>query len=708
MTVGGTTFGAEAALVSGDCFSTYGFSAVRGRLLGPGDVARGADPVAVISARLWKQRFGGEEDVIGARVRFNGHELTIIGVAPTGPDLWAPITMVRQLTEMPEGFGSFASAATLSRFYSDRTLRRMSVTARLRDGVKTENAASRAGSLGAALADADPGRRPEFNLRIVPAFHWTPDWSYGQAARLMAVSGLVLFIACANLVGMLLARGASRTQEIAVRRALGADRWRIVRQLMLENLVLAAAAGLGGLAGALTLSRALARLDVPADSRWTALTTPQVDWRLLTLAGCLVLLAALGFGLWPALRTSRATAKTLTGADGIVAGYRRRVTSFGNLLLISQFGVSTLLVLLAGAFVADFVRLSATDTGLSRTSAGTVELMLDLSRPTDAVRRQLMDDLRRRALSSPDIDGLAFASSLPIGRAMGVAVTPEGRPPRVAAAGPSVGQGLFDALGIPLVQGRDFDERDTAEAPRVAIASKSAATKWFPGQSAVGRRFSVNGRKGSFEIVGVVGDTRADPLGGSAETFYVPLAQSGGWSLIAVATSSQGSAAAIQAVRRVISEVDQNLAIGSSKSVAQRLEDSRFTHWLYACGFGALAGLALLLAAVGIHGTMAYLVSRQTREFGLRLALGAAPRDLRRMILWRGLRIVAIGMTAGLYAAVLAVETIQKLMLDTATSIGVSGFAVGPAALALAALTACYLPARRAAKIDAAVALRAL
>jgi hypothetical protein len=366
-------------------------------------------------------------------------------------------------------------------------------------------------------------------------------------------------------------------------------------------------------------------------------------------------------------------------------------------------------VLVSGVFVAGYLSVSSADTGISRMDAGAVSLELWVTRPDTDDVRAFMETFRRRAADGGALHNVAFVNQLPAGGVMFGSVRSEGpREGRGQVAGAVVaGPGLLDALGIPLLQGRDFNEHDRPDTPRVALVSESAARQWWPGQSSLGRGVYLHGFGGWHEVVGVAANTRASMREGREELVYLHLGQRRHGNLLVVGSSRAGGAAAVESIRRLVYEIDPNIAVGEGKTVRQWLDGFIYGQWVYATGFGSLAGLALFLASLGLYGAMAYRVSQQTREFGVRMALGADGPVICRMILWHGFRLVLAGAVVGLYAAVLAIETISKITTAVPDR-GPLAFALGPAVLILIALVACYLPARRASRLAPLETLRAL
>lgn len=700
LTIAGDTTAVSAHFVTADCFRMGGEQPLRGRLLGPEDLSNPEDQgVAVIGEELWRTRFGGRDDAIGATLVFGGRDLEVVGVAPKGSwvRLWLPYSLVPDLAAFPVPPG----------FMTDRTWRHVFVTARLRAGVTLEQVQARAPALTAAFTEADPTQRAEQTILVSQPFVWERPT---DTAWLLALSSVVLLIACANLAGLLLARGVARSKEVAVRMAIGASRWRLLRELMIENVALALAAGAVAVVLTLAFAAALPWLEPPAGTTWQGILTLQIDWRVLAFTLVLAILTALVFGLGPAISSTRTdVSRNLGGGDVVISGGHRRLLSARGVLLVGQFGVSMLFVLVSGVFVAGFLKVSSVEPGIGRLDAGAVNVTLRVQRPTHEAVREFADQVRRRASESSGLYSVALTSTLPAGGAGGGLVHVEG--PRDGAAQWSgtviASPGLFDALGIPLFQGRDFNDQDRADTPKVAIVSDAAARRWWPGQNALGKRVNYRSMGGEYEVVGVAANTRGSVSGNRQEVVYLPLAQQQPWGFTVIASSREGPGAAVERIRRLISEIDPDTPIGWTRSVRQWLDAFLYRQWISAAGFGTLAGLALFLASLGLYGSMAYAVSQQTRELGVRMVLGADAGAIRRIVVWQGFRLAVIGAAVGGYAAVLAIDTIVAF---TAAVPGWTWYAylLGPAVMISVALLASYLPARRAALVDPMVTLRAL
>jgi predicted permease len=605
-----------------------------------------------------------------------------------------PLAMSRRMGLLPTPDG----------FETDRTWRGVGVMARLQPGVTFEDVDARVPAWTTAFMAEDATLPADHTLRLRRPFEHRPP---KEVAGLLALSGVVLLIACANLAGLLLARGMARAKEIAVRLTVGASRARIVRQLMLENAGLALAGGAAALALTVTFARALTRLDPPA--QWRGLAAAQIDWRVFLFVLGLALATALLFGLGPALRASRPdVARSFGGGDAVVTGGNRRLFGMRNVLLMGQFAVSALFVLVSGVFVAGYLKASTAETGIGRPDAAAVRLDLWITRPAQDEVRGFMERFTRRASETGELHSVAFVSDLPAGGAMIGGVRSEGPGEGIGRTSGTVfaGPGALDALGIPLLQGREFNEHDRADTQRVALVSETAARLWWPGQSPIGKGVYLHGFGGWHEVVGVAGNTRVRLTRGVEELVYLHIGQHRAGLLI-VGSSREGSGAAIAAIRRIAHEVDPDTPVGESKSVAQWLEGYVYGQWVYAAGFGSLAALAMLLACLGLYGALTFSVAQQTREFGVRMALGADGPAIRRMMLWQGLRVAGLGAAAGLYAAVLAIETIAKIT-QAVPGRGPLAFTLGPGVLIAVALVACYLPARRASRLDPVETLRAL
>lgn len=695
----------DAAVVSAGFHDLLGVRPVAGRTFRPDDSRPGAPRVLLLGETLWRTRWGARADAVGARVVLDGEPATIVGVAPdhvglTGDReaLWLP------LVERREGESA----------RGDHFLR---AVARLRPGVTVAAARAELAAIGARLAEEHPATDRGWHLETLPLRESVvpPDVARVFGVMLGAVS-FVLLIACANVANLLLARTAGRTRELAVRLALGAGRRRVLRLLLLESVLVALAGGALGL-GVAALGLRLLVASIPVDyPSWLVFT---LDARVLAYAAVLALATGLVFGLAPALRATRAAlAPALRdGARGSTAGTSGRRLRDG--LVVAELALSLVLMAGAGLTIRSVLGLQAVDPGFDPrgTIAGTV--LLNASRhAAPEARARLLRTLVARLGALPGVEAVAAVSTPPLSGANSSAgFTIEGRPAREderrQAETRGVLPGYFAALRIAFVAGRDLTAAEASDpAARVLVVNETMARRWWPDGNALGRRVSFGGEGESqwFTIVGVVRDVRQRSLARPPmEQVYGPEAALG-WgqaTLVVRATPDAGDPAALApAMRRTLAALDPALPFADLSTMGALVARSLWQQKLLVALFSTFAAVALALAVVGVYGVIAYGVAQRIPELGVRVALGAAPGDVYRLVVGDGARLAGAGLALGL---VLALATTRLLAASLHGVSPTDPLVLGGvmAALGAAALAACWLPARRAVRVDPLVALRA-
>ena len=684
----------EAAAVTSSLFPLLGIRPVLGRAFSPED-ERDAKvrAVAVIGETMWRQRFGGDTGVIGRLVLLDGRATTIVGVLPetaTVPaaQLWVPLA---------------ASAA------ADRTDKWLDVVARLSPGASARSAGDEAASVTAALAREHPELQG-WSARAEPL----QDWIVGPGLRrmvwlLLGAVAALLALACANIAGLLMARAATRRTEMGVRAALGAARARLVRQLVTENALLGAVGAAAGLLAAAWILAALSPMlrEVLPPGR-----VARLDARAMAATAALMILSTLAFGLFPALHAARGGVEAALRAEGrgTTAGNRR----WASLLVAVQ--VALAMVLLVGSFLlADsFARLSRVDVGFDAGGVLTVPLSLPDHRYPEQARPAFFDAAVARLAAAPGVESVAATATNPFSQWGYVNdVTPEERAATAPASGllqagwRSVTPGFFRTLRVPLVAGRMFDAADREGAPGVVILSRSLAERLWPGQTAVGRHIYWGGVTGRTRtVVGIAGDIRDVRLDAPAiPMVYLPYAQLPLADMTLLVRTRAGAAAGADAVRREMRAIDAALPIPDVRPLAANRASAMSAPRLRTAALAVFGTVALLLAATGLYGVVAFTVSQRTREIAIRMALGARPAQVMQLFFRRGARLAALGSAAGLFLAWAAAGVLQALLFETASR-DPRIFALAAAVLTAITLLASYLPARRAAKIDPLVALR--
>jgi predicted permease len=701
-------------IATNNFFSILGVPALVGRTFDPAapDEAAG-DPVAVLSYPLWQRRFGGDRSLVGRDILINNQPFTVIGVMPpgfrgvnaiAGPELWVPFsTRDRVLT------GFFRENM------EDRRALLFFMTARLRPGVTVEQAAAQLDTLGRQLEQAYPTPNKGRSATALPLLEATINPGLrGQAVRaisvLAVVVGLVLLIACANVANLLLARAATRRREIAVRLSLGASRARLVRQLLTESVVLALLAGGAGLIVAHRSRQALLTLRPPffPDHVELPLSMPVL---LFTLG--VSLLTGVLFGLAPALHASRSDLTTeLRDRSTPALGGRHGAWLRGG-LVVTQVALSLVTLAAAGLFVRSLANAQRIDPGFDAGRLAVTSFNVGAQNYSEERGRTFQRQVLERARAIPGVEGAALADFVPLGGgAIGRTVFPEG----VDATNPSNGvfvsvasisPGYLQTIGVPLLAGRDLSDTDRQNAPQTVVVNEAMAARFWPGQNAVGKRFRFFGDTDPREVVGIARNSKVFFIGEDPpQPFaYVPLEQNYAPALTLHVRGARPSAL-LADVRSVMRQLDPRLPLVDEDTlesiVSQGLWAPRMGAWL----LGAFALLALALAALGLYGVLAYSVSQRTAEFGVRMALGADRSDLMRLVVGQGARVAATGAVVGLAGAVVVGQFAAGLLYGVKGSDPATLGAV-VAVLGVVTLLACYLPARRATRIDPVTALRA-
>jgi putative ABC transport system permease protein len=684
--------------VTAGFFDVLGVQPVRGRAFLPEDDQPDAGSVAIISDGLWKNRFGSDPNIVGKKIMVSARPVTVIGVMARGfeyperTQIWLPSGLVAN--EEP------------------RDNRSMSAIARLRPGVDIARAQAQINAINARLAQQFPDTSKGWDARVRGLQSYLVRDVRSALLAVLGAVGFVLLIACTNVANLLLTRAAARQKEIAIRAAMGASRARVVRQLLIESLLLSAIGGVCGMLLSFWLKDVLLAMIPEGAPR---LETVRIDYIVLAFVVAISVLTGIVFGLLPALQASKldvSSALKLGGRFGD-AHHRANVRS---LLLIGEVALSLVLLIGAGLLIKSFVRLQEVRPGFNPHHVLIASIALPGAKYKEAQRPEFFRELKQRLESLPGVQTVGGGVNLPLAASnysIGRAFIPEGRPLTAnesqAASYSTITGDYFRALTIPLLAGRLFDDRDHAGAAKVAIVNELLAKRFFgsPG-GAIGRRINIwRDEKFAREIVGVVGDTKPSTLDQeTGEQIYVPHAQDESWNFMAlvIRTASDPSSLAA-AVRQEVQAIDRDQAVYNVRTMDDVVRNSLGTHRVSMQLFTVFAIVALLLAAIGIYGVMAYSVTQRTAEIGLRMALGAQRSDVLRLIVRQGLSLTLIGVAAGVVGALALTRVISNLLFhinatDPATFVAVVFF------LIVVALVACWLPARRAARTDPMTALR--
>jgi putative ABC transport system permease protein len=685
---------------SGELFEVLGARAALGRTLSRADERPGGAPVAVISHGTWQRRYGGDPAIVGRAVMLDGKPLTVVGVLR--PDF--------QFLFANEPAEFFVPLDPKGDMEVQRGAGFLEVVGRLKEGVTLEQAADEARAVAARLAEAHPEENMGRGFRLAGAHEEMVGSLRPTLLVLLAAVGFVLLIACANVANLLLVRASRRGRELAIRVALGAGRGRVVRQLLTESLLLST---LGGAAGLLFAMWGVALISsfVPSDVPRFGEAGLDPAVLLFTLAASV--LTGVVFGLAPALQASRVdlNESLKEGGRGSTEGGKGRVRAA---LVIAEVAVSLVLLVGAGLLVKSFVRLRATDPGLDPRGVLTAAVALPETRYSkDEQITGFYERVLGRVAALPGVEASAAVMPLPLGDSnMSTTFYVGGRPDPGPGAQPSsaarvITPDYLRAMGIPLVRGRAFTERDTAEAPMVILINEELARQHFPGEDPLGKRLVLGLNDIDGEIVGVVGSVRHRRLSTAAgPEYYVPLRQVPFGSLSLVVRARTDDPAQLAAsLRAAVGEIDRELPVYRVRTmgalVAESVARQRFSMTLLA----AFAALALVLAAVGVFSVMSFLVTQRTHEIGIRMALGAQARDILRMVVGGGMTLTVAGVSVGLLAAFGLTRLMSSLLYEvSATDPYV--FAGVALLLALVALAACLVPALRATKVDPMEALR--
>jgi predicted permease len=697
-------------VVSGNYFSVLGVEMGLGRgFLPEEDRIPDAHPVVVISHGLWQRRFGGDPSMVGKTITINGFGFTVIGIAPQQfqgaelgmiPDVFVPMMM--QSRAMPG-----------RNWLEDRGIGWLRVVGRLKPDVGERQAQAEMHTLAAQIRSEHPKVNESFGIAVIADFGIHPQ--FRDTARqflliIMAVVGLVLLIACANVANLLLARGAERQHEIGLRLALGAKRGRLIRQLLTESLLLAL---LGGAAALLITPWIIGALSV-AIQQASPLPSPvefQLDRRVLAFTMILAVLTGVIFGLAPAISAVRTDLLKIIKGDA--SGRASSRTRLRSIFVCTQVALSLVLLIAAGLFIRSLQQAQRIDVGFETEHQLLMSFDLGLQGYSRERGKGFLQQLEQRVAGLPGVQSVTFASILPVGlgsdQDRGIVIDGY-KPPSgldsVVINFNIVGSNYFPTMGIPILQGRDFGAQDNEKSPPVAIINEAAARRFFPNQTAVGKRLRYGSNGPEVEVIGIARDSKYITLGEETTPYlYSPMSQIYLSSVVMQVRTTGDPWSLVGAAQREVQALDRDLPLFSVKTMSQHLQGALLAPRLAATLLGVFGGVALLLAAVGIYGVVSFAVSQRTHEIGIRMALGARHGDIAWLVLRRGMLPVWIGMLIGASAA-LAVTRLLVSFLYGVSATDPATFAAVASLLGIVALLAAYLPARRATKVDPMVALR--
>jgi macrolide transport system ATP-binding/permease protein len=704
-------------VVSDNYFQVVGARLAAGRAFGPEQRVQGGEPVAIISHALWERRFAGDPAIVGKTLRMNAREFTVMGIAPKGfagslrglvADVWVPVSI-----------GSYVGMGR--DFFTSRGDRGSLVYARLKPGVTIEQAQARMNVVARQLTSAYPeawtdvtrqGRRitvlPERETRIPPQARGP---ALGFAALLMGTVALVLLVCCANVAGLLLARATGRLKEVGIRISLGASRGRIIRQMLAESVLLAALGGIVGAVSAVWAGRAVMALGMPSQIPVPISLNLQPDFRVLGFTLAVTLITGVVFGLAPALRASRADVVGALKTDAPAMRLGGRRFSLQGALVVGQVSLSLLLLVGALLFLRTLRAAATIDPGFRADHM----LLLDIApRPGEEDRvdpQQVALQVRDRVAAIPGVSRVSWANTVPLGLDVGRRhLQVDGYRPREGEDMEFhygvVGPRYFETMEVPLVRGRGFRDEDRPGAPLVVVVNQAFAKKFWGDADPIGKRISIRGENGPWlDVVGLARDGKYVSISESPRpfVFYPQLQNPDGVTLLVRTSGDPRGVLAV--VRREVSSVAPDWMMERPRTLEENVGASLLPQRIAA---GILAGfgvIALLLAAVGLYGVVAFAVAQRTREIGIRVALGAQSTEVLRLMLRQGMTLAGIGLVIGLPLAFGAGKLISGFLLGAGAA-DPFVFVAAAASLVIVTLVASYVPARRAARVDPMVALR--
>ena len=687
--------------VSASFFDALGVHALYGRTFAADEGQPGKQQVVVLKHSLWKQRFGADPDIVNQSIRLDGKSFTVIGVMPpefnypfNGGEMWAPLVFEPQdLTNRGDHY--------------------LQVMALLKPGVTREQARDDLNAIAARAAE----QFPETNAgRSVNVLSMTEDATRGSRMYgpvMLAAVGFVLLIACANVANLLLVRGASRQKEIAIRLAMGASRWRLVRQLLTESLLLSLAGGVLGLLVSVWGVRSLAHA-IPDDFSkyipgWHNLVINRTAFAFTLIVS---VITGLLFGLIPAMQSTKTNFNEALKEGGKGSSGKALQNRSRNVLVIAEVALSLVLLIGAGLMIRSFAELLRSDLGVNPTNVLTMQVSLPDERyMTAETRVDFYDQLLDRIESLPGVTGTGAVGSLPMSgfsnshgiERIGQTVFPRGKQPSILYT--PVTPGYFEAIGTQLIKGRNVTDQDRAASPRVALVNEAFVNEFLPGQDPIGQQFAEPGAP-PVSIIGVTANVMNADFDDKLEAqIYAPHTQEVRRSMTLVIRSGSDPARLTSAVRGEMNALDKTLPVFNVKPMEQIIGERLSPRRLATSMFAVFALLALALAGVGIYAVMSYAVSQRTHEIGIRMALGAQARDVFKLVITQGLALTLIGIVIGLAGAYALTRAMAGLLYgvtatDPLTFIGISLLLGGVAMLA------CYVPTRRAIRVDPMIALR--
>lgn len=697
----------DVAQTSANFFGVFGVEPHLGRLFIPADEQPGHAPIAVLSHSLWQRKFGGDQAIVGKSITLDGKNYTISGVVQEGfhyPDkteLWLPpLRLVPELHERMD-------------VTQNRGMGYLAAVGLLKSGVHLPQAASEMETITTRLRQQYPDTNNRRFNRVVSLHEHLVGDTNQMLWLLFGAVTFVLLIACANVANLLLASSASRQKEMAIRSALGASRWRVIRQLFTESTMLAL---LGGAVGFLLSFWLLSFIKKLLPGEFPRLDEIQVDWRVLAFTLVASIFTGILFGFAPALQFIRRNVQESIRETGRGAAGSLRRSRFRQALIVAEVALSVVLLAGAGLLFRSFMHLQSVNTGFVAEKVLTARL--SPSQPNyraDADFVSFYQQVTEKISALPGVQDVGAINTLPLAKGPTIGFRIDGHPITTPDKWPganfrAVTPNYFRAMGIPVLQGRSLTERDNATAPLAIMINQALADENFPGENPVGKRVAFgnpqNQQPNWFEIVGVVADVRSLELREEppAELYFSHLQNPFEGMSIVIRSNVEASSLA-GSVRRVVAEIDKSVPVSNVETmehlVSASVTQPRFNLFL----LGLFGVIALLLSAAGIYGVTAYTVTQRTHEVGIRLALGAQVGDVLRMILVQGMAVIMIGVAIGLAASFVLLRLMRSLLFGVTERDPLTFVAI-TLLLSAVALLACYIPARRATKVDPLEALR--
>lgn len=669
------------------------------------------EPVAVLSYGYWQRRFGGDKTIVGRTVKLNGHDYQIIGITPpkfTGPrvafapDIYVPVWT--QPLAFPWGADwmknrNGGSLELVGRMKPDATIQRVQA-----------NLSAVAGRIAEQYPDSHRGRGVDVRPTNTGLGQMEGP-AIGFMSVLMAVVGLILLIACSNVAGMALSRAATRRKEIAIRLAMGASRTRIVRQLVTESLLLFVLGGAAGLVLATWLTELLLAFKPPVS--FSIELDLGLDWRVLSFTLLVALMTGLVFGLAPALQASKPD--VLPALKDETSGGSQRRSRLLSLFVVGQVAVSLMLLISTGLFLRSLQNARSLSPGFNPENVLNVGFDLSIQGYDEARGKQFYQQLIERVRAMPGVESVSLARNVPLnGGNMQIDINVEGHEPPVGRSSFDtdfnvVTPNYFASLGVPLLRGRDFNDADREGAPRVAVINETMVRRFWPGEDAIGKRFYLGqgAQSTPVEIVGIVKDGKYRTLGENPRSYlFMPFAQEYAPQMTLHVHTAPGNAANVVAgLRQEVAAMDATVPLLDVMPLAQAIGYSLLPVKVAATIAGLFGSVGLLLAAIGIYGVVSFSVAQRTKEIGIRMALGAGRRDVFKLVVRQGMTLTLIGIGFGLVGAFASTRIMSSLLFGV-SAVDPLTFAAVSVLLAAMALLACYIPARRATRVDPMVALR--